>query len=508
MHMQGRIKVVGLGSGDEQQISLGVWNTIKQARHLYLRTADHPVVANWLDQQQVSYKTFDHIYEAKGSFPEVYDAIADELVALALEQQSQSQSQEQEEIVYAVPGHPMIAEATVQHLIERCEGRIQLDILGGESFLDQAFLRLGFDPIAGFQLLDGSQLDVALLQPRTHTIIAQVYDNFTASDVKLGLMSLYPDDFPIVVGHALGVSGQEQIHRIPLYELDRIAGYGNLSLIWVPKTDEPSVTNKQFSTLKDIITMLRSPEGCPWDRKQTHQSIRKNLIEETYEVLETIDDDDPDAMCEELGDLLMQIMLHAEMEAELGTFNIDDVVAGLNEKLIRRHPHVFGDVQADGAEDALKTWQHIKAEEKRAKGVPEDISVLAGIPRDLPSLMKALDIQKRAAKVGFDWEQLRDVLAKLLEEYEELEEVAYHPEQIDQQADELGDVLFAIVNVARHLNIDPEAALAQTNRKFQQRFSYIEHALRLKGQQIEHTDLIEMEALWQEAKIRQRKKNL
>lgn len=497
--MQGKITVVGLGSGDEQQISLGVWRTIEQAKRLYLRTADHPVVVTLLDEQQVRYETFDHIYEAKATFPEVYDAIANELIALALNTS--------EEIVYAVPGHPMIAEATVQHLIERCEGRIELSIIGGESFLDQAFLRLGFDPITGFQLLDGSELDVALLQPRTHTIIAQVYDAFTASDVKLGLMSLYPDDFPVVVGHALGVSGEEQIHRIPLYDLDRISGYGNLSLIWIPATDQPQVINKQFSTLKEIITTLRSPDGCPWDREQTHQSIRKHLIEETYEVLEALDDDDPDAMCEELGDLLMQIMLHAEMEAELGTFNVDDVIAGLNEKLIRRHPHVFGDVHAEGAQDAIKTWQQIKEEEKRAKGVSEDDSILAGIPRDLPSLMKALDIQKRAAKVGFDWEQLRDVFAKLVEESKELEEVAYDPELSDHQADELGDVLFAVVNVARHLNIDPEAALAQTNRKFQQRFSYIEQALRLKGKQIEQTDLIEMEALWQEAKIRQRKKN-
>jgi tetrapyrrole methylase family protein/MazG family protein len=367
--------------------------------------------------------------------------------------------------------------------------------------LDQAFLRFGFDPLDGFQLVDATKLDLYRFEPTIHAIFAQVYDNLTASDVKLKLMEWYPDDHPVVVGHALGVAGEEVIHQIPLYELDRISGYGNLSLVWVPKDEREHLRNKSFDRLHEIVAILRSPGGCPWDREQTHTSIRKNLIEETYEVLETIDEDDPDHMREELGDLLLQIMLHAQMEQEVGTFTVYDVIEALNEKLIRRHPHVFGDLSAGDAEEALSNWEAIKKEEKLQAGQDvERLSVLSGVPKDLPGLMKALKLQKKAAKVGFDWDNSRDVWAKLEEELQELREVMDQPGREEECADELGDLLFVIVNLARFLKVDPEEALARTNRKFIRRFSYIEEQLRLRGKTFDQTDLIEMEALWQEAK--------
>lgn len=490
--MKGEITIVGLGSGDEQQLTLGVWNVLQQAQHLYLRTADHPVVS-FLDQQQIAYQTFDDIYRESPSFSDVYETIAAELI--------QAAKTHDDGIVYAVPGHPMVAEATTQLLKTECAGQVKLSVIGGESFLDQAFTRLGFDPLAGFQLLDGNELDPLMLQPRIHTIIAQVYDRFIASDVKLSLMSYYPDDHPVIIGHSLGIQAEEQVLTVPLYELDRQNGYGNRSLIWIPPTEDERVLNKQFNRLQEIIHVLRSPEGCPWDREQTHQSIRKNLIEETYEVLEAIDDDDPEAMCEELGDLLMQIMLHAEMEAEEGTFTITDVIAGLNSKLIRRHPHVFADRKVLDAEEALKSWQEIKAEERRSKNESDDHrSLLEGIPRQLPEMMTALQLQKRAAKAGFDWPTIEEVLDKLLEEYKELQQVAVNSHQAERQMEELGDVLFSVINVARFLKLDPEAALAQTNRKFISRFKYIEEQLRLKGWDFEQTDLQQMETWWQEAK--------
>ena len=182
-----------------------------------------------------------------------------------------------------------------------------LTVLGGESFLDEAFVRLGFDPIEGFQLLDAAELRASVIQPQPHTLIGQVYDMFTASEVKLALMELYPDDYPVIVGHALGVEGEEAIQQVPLFELDRIDGYGNLSLIYVPRSDDSKLRRRTFARLHEIVGILRSPEGCPWDREQTHESIRKNLIEETYEVLETIDEDDPEHMQEELGDLCRRL---------------------------------------------------------------------------------------------------------------------------------------------------------------------------------------------------------
>lgn len=497
--MSGTITVVGLGSGDAGQLTLDVWNRLRRAERLYVRTERHPVMS-LLQEEGTAYRSFDEVYEARDDFPAVYEEITRALIAAA---------QDGGSVVYAVPGHPMVAEATVKLLAERCPAEgIRLEIRGGESFLDQAFIRLGFDPIEGFQLLDASGLKRSMINPRLHTVIGQVYDTFTASEVKLGLMEVYPDDYEVIAAHALGVEGQEEIHRVPLYELDRLEGYGNLSLIYVPRSEADEVLNGTFDKLHEIVATLRSPEGCPWDREQTHQSIRKNFIEETYEVLETIDDDDPVGMQEELGDVLLQIMLHAQMEEETGTFSAYDVIRGLNEKLIFRHPHVFGDKAAADSESALRNWEQMKAEEKRRKGRDaERKSILDGVPRDLPALMKARELQHKAAKVGFDWDRIEDVLDKLAEELQELREAISLAETAkggDQHrahaVEELGDVLFAAVNAARFLGADPEEALTGTNRKFIRRFQYIEEQLRINGKSFDQTDLLEMEKWWQEAK--------
>ncbi|MFC4777210.1 nucleoside triphosphate pyrophosphohydrolase [Paenibacillus sp. GCM10023252] len=488
--------VVGLGTGDPDQLTLGVWRRLQAAEHVFVRTEHHPMMS-LLRDEGITYQSFDYIYEEQESFPDVYAAIADELTARSL-QAGPSQT-----ILYAVPGHPMVAERTVQLLREQCAARhISLTILGGESFLDQAFTRLGFDPIEGFALLDAAELKASILQPRLHTIIGQVYDTFTASDVKLALMERYPDDFEVVVCHALGVAGEEQMVKVPLYELDRTPGIGNLTLIWVPRSDDDKVLGRSFDRLHEIVSILRSPEGCPWDQEQTHQSLRVNFIEELYEALEAIDNDDPDGMCEEFGDVLLQVMLHSQMEEETGAFSVYDVIEGLNEKLIFRHPHVFGERAAGNSGEALANWEQMKAEEKKRKGRDQDrTSVLDGIPGDLPALMKAYKLQKKASKVGFDWGELEPVLAKIAEELDELREAIQISDEQDQ-AGELGDLLFAVVNAARFIHADPEEALSRTNKKFKDRFSYIEDQLRISGRTFDQTDLTEMDRWWEEAKTR------
>ncbi|KKO55136.1 nucleoside triphosphate pyrophosphohydrolase [Paenibacillus sp. DMB20] len=492
--MSAAITVVGLGSGNPDRLTLGIMKTLQRATKVYVRTLSHPVITA-LQEQGMVMESFDHVYESHDTFPEVYDHIASALIESA-------RSASDGEIVYAVPGHPMVAEATVRLLRERCpEREVSLTVLGGESFLDEAFVRLGFDPIEGFQLLDSAGLSSHLIQPQLHTLIGQVYDMFTASEVKLALMEIYPAEYEVVVGHALGVEGEESIVRVPLYELDRIQGYGNLSLIYVPRSDDEQLRRRSFARLHEIVGILRSPEGCPWDREQTHESIRKNLIEETYEVLETIDEDDPEHMQEELGDLLLQIMLHSQMEEEAGTFTVYDVVQGLNDKLIFRHPHVFGENSAKDAEAALQNWEQMKAEEKRRKGAdPEKASALDGIPRDLPALMKAYKLQKKASKVGFDWDDIQGVFDKIKEELAELREAVAEGQAPEKQALELGDLLFAASNAARFIQADPEEALSRTNRKFIERFRYIEEQLAARGKRVQDSSLEEMEELWQSAK--------
>ncbi|MGU3473732.1 nucleoside triphosphate pyrophosphohydrolase [Paenibacillus sp. D51F] len=490
------ITVAGLGTGDADQLTLGIWRRLQAAAKVYVRTEKHPMMS-MLHEQGIAVEPFDRFYEESDSFPEVYDRIVAELASLAKADFESSGSG----ILYAVPGHPMVAERTVQLLREVCpQEDIELTVLGGESFLDMAFTRLGFDPIEGFQLLDSAELKTSMLRPQLHTLIGQVYDAFTASDVKLTLMERYPEDHPVVIGHALGVPGEERILTVPLYELDRGQEYGNLSLIYIPASFDERLQNRSFDRLHEIVSILRSPGGCPWDREQTHQSIRKNFIEELYEALEAIDQDDPDGMREEFGDVILQVMLHSQMEEETGAFNVYDVIQELNEKLVFRHPHVFGDTGASDSGEALASWERMKAEEKRIKGRDGDrISVLDGIPQDLPALMRAYKLQKKASKVGFDWDELGPVLAKIEEELREVREAAALGDK-DAQAGELGDLLFAVVNAARFLDADPEEALARTNAKFRSRFLYIEEQLRINGKSFDQTDLLEMDRWWDEAK--------
>ncbi|WP_125666571.1 nucleoside triphosphate pyrophosphohydrolase [Paenibacillus baekrokdamisoli] len=503
--MKPTITVVGLGSGDPDQLTLGIWRRLQAVPHRYVRTAEHPMMSLFKEHDML-YKSFDSLYEQLDSFPDVYAAITEALIQEALllaasDAADDSGSAHAHEIIYAVPGHPMVAERTVQLLRERCpEEGIDLTILGGESFLDQAFTRLGFDPIEGFQLLDASDLKASLLRPELHTVIGQVYDEYTASDVKLTLMERLPDDYTVIVGHSLGIAGEEQILAVPLYELDRTPGYGNLSLIWLPRSTDETLRNRSFERLHEIVAILRSPEGCPWDREQTHLTLRKNFIEETYEAIEAIDNDDPDNMCEEFGDVILQVMLHSQIEEEVGSFSVYDVLQALNEKLIFRHPHVFGDLGANNSAEALQNWEQMKAEEKRRKGIdPTKASQLDGIPPDLPALMKAYKIQKKAAKVGFDWDDIKPVLDKIDEELVELRE-AIESKDAEEQASELGDLLFAAVNASRFIHADPEEALARTNQKFKKRFEYIEQQLRISGRTFDQTDLIEMDKFWEEAK--------
>jgi tetrapyrrole methylase family protein/MazG family protein len=494
MTLSAKITIVGLGSGDSSQISLGVWQILNRGLPLYIRTSHHPCV-KMIDDQQISYQTFDDVYMRHAQFEQVYQEIIDILMIQAKELNA--------ELIYAVPGHPMVAEHTVIQLAKRCKAEgIALDIHGGESFLDRAFLAFGFDPIDGFQLLDATQLSRSSIQPQLHTLIGQIYDLSVASEVKLTLMEVYPEDTLVYIGHHLGVTDQEIIEQISLHEIDHHHHYGNLSVLWIPKCEGKEYFRKQFDRLHEVVRILRSPDGCPWDRAQTHTSLKKYLIEETYEVIDAIDENHPEHLCEELGDLLLQVMLHAQIQQEAGTFNVYDVVATLHDKLIRRHPHVFQDTPVHHINEVINNWQKIKLEEKQLKGEASDDSVLSGIPKSLPSMRKALELQLKAAKVGFDWTHASEVVDKIREELQELEyemkTIADTP-TLEQQA-ELGDLLFAVINLARFLNIDPEEALAMTNRKFISRFSFIEQRMKEQNITFDQVHFEFIQKLWDDSK--------
>lgn len=248
-----------------------------------------------------------------------------------------------------------------------------------------------------------------------------------------------------------------------------------------------------FASLKEIVARLRSPDGCPWDRKQTHTSLQPFLIEECYEVLQAIEGGDPQKLCEELGDLLLQIMLHAQIALEADQFNIDDVVAGIAGKLVHRHPHVFGSAEAKEAREVELNWEVLKQEEKETEE-----SLLSGLPETMPALAYSQSVQRRAAAVGFDWENVDGILDKLAEEVAEIKRASSQQERVE----EFGDLLFTLANIARRLNIDLETALRSANRRFCQRFKYMEQLCRERGIEINSLSLDEQNALWEEAKAK------
>jgi MazG family protein len=258
-----------------------------------------------------------------------------------------------------------------------------------------------------------------------------------------------------------------------------------------------------FARLVEIMARLRSPEGCPWDREQTFDTIKPYLLEETYEVMDSIDARDWVGLADELGDLLLQIVFFSQMAKEAGHFDVTDAIEAINNKLVRRHPHVFADGEAKTSDEVLRKWDEIKATEKAASTKPRGL--LGGVPRSLPALMEARQIAGRAAGAGFDWNNVDEVLEKLREELTELEAARYslsqgHPGSQEALQDEIGDLLFVIVNIARFLKVDPEQALRGTNSKFRRRFEHVEQGLEAQGKSPREASIEEMETLWQEAK--------
>ncbi len=361
----------------------------------------------------------------------------------------------------------------------------------GLSFVEPALGALGLDGLDGLYV--GDALDLAArhhppFPPSARALVAQLYSRALAADVKLTLMNQYPEEHPVRLVHAAGTDAEE-IEDLPLHAIDRSEKIAHLTTLYVPPL--PGALEE----FQETIAYLRAPEGCPWDREQTHSSIRGNLLEETYEALEALDREDPAHLAEELGDLLLQILLHAQIATEAGEFRMADVVAGVDAKIRRRHPHVFGEAKVNGVGDVLRNWEEIKAEERGQEG-KEDRGLFGGVPLALPALEQAIDYQKRAARVGFDWPEIRGVRAKLDEEIGELDAARDDAER----ESELGDVIFAAVNYARWLKVDPESALREANARFRERFGKMEAAAKRIGKPLKEMSLEELDALWELAK--------
>jgi tetrapyrrole methylase family protein / MazG family protein len=480
----GGITILGLGPGDAAHLTRQAWDWLQGCKELYCRTRLHPVIAGL--PKGIEIYSFDTLYDQGASFEDVYARIVSQVLFLG---------QRPEGVTYAVPGHPYVAEATSPEIVRQAHALgLPVRVIEGLSFLEPTFSALQIDPYPTLALVDALTLTNAhtpSFPPDSPTLIAQIYSAMVAAEVKLTLMAVYPDQHPVRLVHAAGTP-EEKVEDLVLYEIDRSPYLGLLSSLYLP----PLGLNTSFEAFHEIIAQLRAPDGCPWDREQTHLSLRKHLLEETYEALDALDQEDMPGLAEELGDILLQIGLHAQIAFEEGDFNLYDVVKGINAKLIRRHPHVFGDWKVDGVSKVLQNWEKLKEAERQANGKPGVKGLLDGLPKALPALAQAQEIQDRAARVGFDWDSIEPVWGKLMEELEEVRQ-AGTPET---RSAELGDLLFAMVNLVRWYKADAETLLRATSQRFRTRFSYVEKRAREQGVILSEMSLAEMDSLWEEAK--------
>jgi tetrapyrrole methylase family protein/MazG family protein len=476
-----RVTVVGLGPAGADYVTDLTRREIDRVAVRFVRTHRHPSAA-----VVGGAASFDDVYEQADTFDDVYAEITRRLIDAA---------ERHGEVLYAVPGSPLILERTVRHLQQAAaEGRVSLTLHPAMSFLDIAYARLGIDPVeARVTLVDGHEFATAAAGLTGPLLVAHTHANWVLSDIKLAVDA--EGDEPVVILQRLGEPDEAIVHTT-WADLDRTVDADHLTSIYIPALGTP--VGAALVRFHQLARTLR--EQCPWDQEQTHRSLVRYLLEETYEVvdaLEALDPDDPttdEALVEELGDLLYQIEFHATIAEQEGRFTMADVANGVHDKLVRRHPHVFGDVEATDTDTVLSNWDAIKRAEKQRT------SVFDGVPMSQPALSYAFAVQRKAAKVGFDWPSVEGALPKIAEEADEIRAaIATGDER--HIADELGDLLFSVVNVARHLDVEPEAALRAAVHKFRRRFEIVERLAAERGIDLHASDLAALDALWDDAKV-------
>ncbi len=358
------------------------------------------------------------------------------------------------------------------------------------ALVSRVFDVLRLTPPPRLTLLEAQSLSSAHcppFPPDAPALLTGIDSRELALQVKKVLLSNYPES------HELSLVSGNETHIITLFSLDAFSSYASSTCLYLPTLGEGT----SLESFAEIVAHLRAPDGCPWDQKQTHQTLRTHLLEEAYETLTAMDENDSAGMCEEFGDLLLQIVLNSQIATETGEFSMPLVIKGIYDKIVRRHPHVFGDVELNSVDGVLQSWEKIKEKERKESGSGEKTKgLLDGVASALPALTQALEYQNRAARVGFDWPEVDGVLDKVREEIEEIKQA----QNIDEVTSELGDLFFVLVNLARWKKVDAESALRGTNMKFKKRFSYVEQGAGRQGRNLSDMTLQDMDALWDEAK--------
>jgi tetrapyrrole methylase family protein/MazG family protein len=481
-----RVTVVGLGPGPAEWVSAAAIACLQSpGARVCVRTALHPAVPDLLTG--VEYESFDALYEQAATLEEVHAAIAERLLSQA------------EDVVLAVPGDGTLGEDLLERV--RAAGA-ELRVIPGVALAVGALAAAGMPATEGVQAVEASALggqgvDLHVeLNPRWPAVAVGVYSRAVAGELKLALQRVYPAEHEVAVVHHPGLSDQ-QVIELPLAEIDR----GRVPLDHLTHLALPAVLaftpTGSAHGLRAIVARLRAPRiGCPWDLEQTHRTLTRYVIEEAYEVVDAIEQElGPAALADELGDVLLQVALHAEIADQADEFDWNDVVRGLSAKLVRRHPHVFGEVR--NATDVVRNWDVLKAQERSAE--PPATSALEGVPRSLPALKRAAELARKAAKAGFDWPTREGTLDKVREELSELLAAS----SLAERREEVGDLLYILAKLAFQEGVDPEEALRAANAKFVARFAVLEQIARERGwASLSEPPLAELEAAWQEAKQR------
>ena len=486
--MRGKVVVVGLGPGGADLLLPAARSAIvaTAAERRFVRTLRHPAVDD-LVSDGIELRTCDDLYESAAEAGEVYEAIADRLVAAA----------EGGDVCFAVPGSPAVGENSVARLRERLGKRLVL--VPGLSFVDLAWLRLGVDPLvgAGARAIDGKALPAAL--PAGPLLVSHCHSKMVLSDVKLALLERLPGEAPVTVLARLGLP-DEAVTTVPLEDLDRVVEPDHLTSVFVDLP--PGGPGEAWERLVALIERLRAPGGCPWDAEQTHHTLARHLIEETYEVIEAIEALPASAPApgpepvspgayehleEELGDLACQVVFHSTFAREAGAFTVTDVLSGIHDKLVRRHPHVFGDVAVSGADEVVANWEVIKREEKGRA------SLMDGVSRHLPSLLYTHKLYRKAASAGMAFGTAAEAAARATTELDGLAATGIPADEAERR---LGEALAAVVYLARLAGVDGESALRGWAGRFKERFQRMEALAAARGETVESIPPSAVATLW------------
>ncbi|MGI6188570.1 MAG: nucleoside triphosphate pyrophosphohydrolase [Clostridiales bacterium] len=481
--MKRKITIVGLGHGNEDQLTLEAVKALQQGPQALLLTGKHGTVP-YLQQLGVKYKSMDDICRNYDN----YDDACNAMIQLILCQLGKA------DVVLGVPGHPLVGERLVFELVRKLDRSVyDVHIIPGISAADAMAAMVQASGVEGLKILTGSELDENCINVRMTSVIVNICNDSLAARVKKILLRFYPPNLEVFLS-SRDANGNLQYSIIPLHRLDEQTVYHHTTCLYIPRMNFEQLETYDINHLCEIMNILRSPEGCPWDREQTHESLKRYLLEETYEVIESIDRKDEDKLIEELGDVLLQVVFHCQIARERGAFDMLDVITRVCRKMIDRHTHIFGTAVVENSQQVLENWEDLK---KREKGFKTHTQVLRDIPAVLPALVRSYKVQEKAAMVGFDWDSVEGALDKVNEELEEVKEVSASKNNRKKIEEEIGDLLFAVVNVARFLGVDPELALVNTVEKFINRFAYIEQNAK---RPLKDMTLEEMDRLWEQAK--------